>query len=79
MAGVENSDSVPTPAEGTAVYACICHAVPVTAVAACIADGAHDAQAVGEVTGAGTGCGSCLDRICEMLRTPRSSELQRVS
>jgi bacterioferritin-associated ferredoxin len=53
------------------VYACICHAVAVADVAACIDNGAHDEQTIGEVTGAGTGCGGCLDRICELLRAAR--------
>jgi bacterioferritin-associated ferredoxin len=62
------------------VYACICHAVPMADVAACIDNGAPDEVAVGEATGAGTACGSCLDRICEMLRASRSScALQRAS
>jgi bacterioferritin-associated ferredoxin len=37
-------------------------------VRAAIAAGAHDEEAVGEVTGAGTGCGSCLNRICGLIR-----------
>jgi bacterioferritin-associated ferredoxin len=62
------------------VYACICHAVPVADVVACIDDGAHDEQTVGEVTRAGTGCGGCLDRICELLRAAGPSrDLQRAS
>jgi bacterioferritin-associated ferredoxin len=62
------------------VYACICHAVPMADVAACIDNGAHDEETVGAATGAGTSCGGCLDRICEMLRAARPSpELQRAS
>jgi bacterioferritin-associated ferredoxin len=62
------------------VFACICHAVPVADVVACIDNGAHDEQAVAEVTGAGTGCGGCLDRICELLRASRPGrELQVAS
>ena len=57
------------------MYACICHAVPMADVVACIDGGAHDEQAVGEVTGAGTGCGSCLDRICELLRAAGPTRL----
>jgi bacterioferritin-associated ferredoxin len=49
-------------------------------VAACIDNGAHDEETVGAVTGAGTSCGGCLDRICEMLQAARPSpELQRAS
>jgi bacterioferritin-associated ferredoxin len=62
------------------VYACICHAVHVADVLACIDDGAQDEQTVGEVTGAGTACGGCLDRICELLRsTAPGRALQRAS
>jgi bacterioferritin-associated ferredoxin len=63
------------PAEGTAVYACICHAVSMADVVACIDGGAHDKQAVAEATGAGTGCGSCVDRICELLRAAGATRM----
>jgi bacterioferritin-associated ferredoxin len=46
------------------VYLCICHAVTDTEVAQLVAAGARTETAVGEACGAGTGCGSCLDRIC---------------
>jgi bacterioferritin-associated ferredoxin len=47
-------------------------------VVACIDNGAHDEESVGQVTGAGTGCGGCLDRICELLRAAGPSPvLQR--
>jgi bacterioferritin-associated ferredoxin len=49
------------------VYACICHAVTSSEVAAVVADGATSEAAVGEACGAGTGCGSCLDRICAII------------
>jgi bacterioferritin-associated ferredoxin len=62
------------------VYACICHAVPMADVVACIDNGAHDEETVGMATGAGTGCGGCLDRICELLRAAGPSHvLQRAS
>ena len=49
------------------MYACICHGVTVAEVSEVIADGARTEDQVGEACGAGTGCGSCLDRICAML------------
>jgi len=49
------------------VYACICHAVTSSEVAAVVAAGATTEAAVGEACGAGTGCGSCLDRICAII------------
>jgi bacterioferritin-associated ferredoxin len=54
------------------MYACICHAVPMADVAACIEAGAYDEDSVGAATKAGTSCGGCLDRICEMLKTGRA-------
>jgi bacterioferritin-associated ferredoxin len=49
------------------VYACICAAVPDTEVAAAIARGARTPEDIGTVTGAGTGCGSCHDHLCDMI------------
>ena len=49
------------------MYACICNAVPETQVAQVISDGATTEEEVGAACGAGTGCGSCLDRICAMI------------
>jgi bacterioferritin-associated ferredoxin len=54
------------------VYVCICHAVTEGELARVIAEGARTEQAVGSACGAGTGCGSCLDRICDRLRTART-------
>ena len=50
------------------MYACICARVRECEVRAAIAGGAHDDEAVGEATGAGTGCGSCVERICGLIR-----------
>jgi bacterioferritin-associated ferredoxin len=50
------------------VYTCICARVRECEVRAAIADGAHDEETVGEATGAGTGCGSCVNRICGLIR-----------
>lgn len=62
------------------MYACICHAVPMADVVACVEAGAADEQAVGEATRAGTGCGGCLDRICELIsaRHPEHLTWQQV-
>jgi bacterioferritin-associated ferredoxin len=51
------------------VYVCICHAVTTDEVTAEIAAGARTEEEVGDRCLAGTGCGSCVDRICDMLRT----------
>jgi bacterioferritin-associated ferredoxin len=45
------------------VFACICMAVTCEEVDAAIDEGADTVEAVGEVTAAGTGCGTCQDRI----------------
>jgi bacterioferritin-associated ferredoxin len=49
------------------VYACICLAVTTQEVADVVRAGAATEQAVGEACGAGTGCGSCLERICGII------------
>jgi bacterioferritin-associated ferredoxin len=50
------------------MYACICFAVQETELADVIARGARTEDEVGDACGAGTGCGSCLERICDRLR-----------
>jgi bacterioferritin-associated ferredoxin len=50
------------------VYACICFAVSQSELDGVIADGARTEEEVGDACGAGTGCGNCLDRICDRLR-----------
>jgi bacterioferritin-associated ferredoxin len=49
------------------VFVCICHAVTETELAHVIDAGARTEEAVGDACGAGTGCGSCLDRICDRI------------
>jgi bacterioferritin-associated ferredoxin len=49
------------------MYTCICLAVTEDEVLETIEDGARTEDEVGERCGAGTGCGSCLDRICGLL------------
>ena len=50
------------------MYVCICHAVTETELTGVLAGGARSEEEVGDACGAGTGCGSCLDRICDRLR-----------
>jgi bacterioferritin-associated ferredoxin len=50
------------------LYTCICARVRECEVRAAITAGAHDEDAVGEACGAGTGYGSCVDRICGLIR-----------
>jgi bacterioferritin-associated ferredoxin len=49
------------------MYVCICNHVREREVRAVIRAGARTEEAVGDACGAGTGCGSCLDRICDLI------------
>ncbi|MBO3737306.1 (2Fe-2S)-binding protein [Actinoplanes flavus] len=50
------------------MYVCICYHVREREVRAVVQDGASTEEEVGDACGAGTGCGSCLDRICELIK-----------
>jgi bacterioferritin-associated ferredoxin len=52
------------------MYVCICRAVTEAQVRSCIAEGAGTIEDVGAGCAAGTGCGSCIDRIATMLGIP---------
>jgi bacterioferritin-associated ferredoxin len=49
------------------MYVCICHGVTENEVRAEIVTGATTEQEIGERCGAGTGCGSCVDKIGALL------------
>jgi bacterioferritin-associated ferredoxin len=49
------------------VFACICRAVTRDEVSTAIDNGAATVEAVSMATGAGTGCGTCRDRIGTMI------------
>jgi bacterioferritin-associated ferredoxin len=49
------------------VYVCICHAVTEQEVRAHVSSGARTELEVGQRCAAGTRCGSCLDRICDII------------
>ena len=51
-----------------AVYVCVCFAVSESTLTQVIAAGARTEEEVGDACAAGTGCGGCLDRICDRLR-----------
>ena len=59
------------------MYVCICARVREREVRMVIRCGARDEDSVGDACGAGTGCGSCLDRICDMIEeeTPLDTRL----
>jgi len=49
------------------MYVCICNGVTEREVRDEIACGARTEEAIGARCGAGTSCGTCLDRICDLL------------
>lgn len=49
------------------MYVCLCHAVTEDEILDVVSAGAHTEDAVGDETGAGTGCGGCLQRLGELL------------
>jgi bacterioferritin-associated ferredoxin len=49
------------------VYVCICARVRECEVRAAIRCGARNEDAVGDACGAGTGCGTCVGRIEELI------------
>jgi bacterioferritin-associated ferredoxin len=49
------------------VYVCICERVREREVRIAVRRGARTEESVGEACGAGTGCGSCLERICDLI------------
>jgi bacterioferritin-associated ferredoxin len=55
------------------VYVCICSRVRESEVRRVVREGSETEDAVGDACGAGTGCGTCLDRICEIIdeETPK--------
>ena len=61
------------------MYVCICARVRECEVRTAIQLGARCEESVGEACGAGTSCGSCLDRICDMIEETRTDTLIGVS
>jgi bacterioferritin-associated ferredoxin len=49
------------------VYVCICSRVRECEVRCAVRAGAHTEDAVAQACDAGTGCGTCLDRIGEII------------
>jgi bacterioferritin-associated ferredoxin len=49
------------------VFACICRAVTTDTVNAAIDGGATTVQAVARATRAGTGCGTCRERLRDLI------------
>lgn len=56
------------------MYACICYAVTEDEVRSCVVHGdATSAEDVGVLTGAGTGCGTCLHRLDDLVEEARQA------
>lgn len=49
------------------MYVCMCFAVCDREIRSCAARGARTVEEIGDATGAGTGCGSCHERIDALL------------
>ena len=49
------------------MYVCICARVRECDLRNAIQTGARTEESVGDACGAGTGCGSCLERICDLI------------
>lgn len=63
------------PAEGTVhVYACVCHAVTEEQVRACAE---HGLRHVVSATRAGSGCGSCVNRLRGLCADPPAATALR--
>jgi bacterioferritin-associated ferredoxin len=56
------------------VFVCICARVRECELRAAIRCGASNEDAVGDVCGAGTGCGTCLDHIEQLLAEENCSD-----
>lgn len=54
---------------------CRCNGVTAGQITAAIDEGHDDLPAIGRATRAGTGCGTCKDRICELLDSRREAAL----
>jgi bacterioferritin-associated ferredoxin len=46
---------------------CLCHPASERQIESCIQEGARSVEDIGEMCGAGTGCGACRDELRECL------------
>jgi bacterioferritin-associated ferredoxin len=56
------------------MYVCICARVRESEVRTAVRLGARCEESVGDACGAGTGCGTCLDRICDLIDEETSAD-----
>jgi bacterioferritin-associated ferredoxin len=64
---------------GGSVYVCICNRVRESEIRTAVRRGAADEETVAEACGAGTGCGTCLERIIELLAEERGLDTLAVT
>jgi bacterioferritin-associated ferredoxin len=60
------------------MYVCICARVRERDLRTAIKLGARSEESVGKACGAGTGCGTCLDRICDLIDEETKSDTHAV-
>ncbi|GAA4704710.1 (2Fe-2S)-binding protein [Phytohabitans rumicis] len=56
------------------MYVCICARVRECEVRTAIRAGARCEETIGDACGAGTGCGSCLDRISDLIEEEKPAD-----
>jgi bacterioferritin-associated ferredoxin len=61
------------------MYVCICARVRECELRTAIRYGARSEETVGDACGAGTGCGSCLDRITDLIDEETKSDTLAVA
>ena len=59
------------------MYVCSCAAVTEAEIRGCVAAGARTVGEIGERCEAGTGCGSCQERIGALLRATMGAHVER--
>ncbi len=59
------------------MYVCSCAAVTESEIRRCVAAGARTVGEIGERCEAGTGCGSCLERIVALLGAGMGTDVER--
>jgi bacterioferritin-associated ferredoxin len=57
------------------VFVCICNRVRECEVRSAVRRGARCEESVGEACGAGTSCGTCLERICDLIEEEAADTL----
>ncbi|MDQ4119772.1 MAG: (2Fe-2S)-binding protein [Actinomycetota bacterium] len=59
------------------MFTCICAAATESEVRDCVHTGARSVDEIGDACGAGTGCGSCVDKLGALLLSVAPPRLER--